>query len=82
VGALHPEFKLPLWAAVAIPAAAYLYRSVARGFDFRPDMPVDALVLGMFAALLGVVYLGRRARAQHEREEHDAAEQRDEDEEA
>lgn len=79
MSAFHPNIKLPLWLAVLIPAAAYVYRSVSRGFDFMPDLPLDALVLGMFLVLLGVVYLGRRARAQYESDEHQAEEDAHED---
>ncbi len=59
----HPKIRLPLWAAVAILAAAYLVRSVARGLDFRPDLPSDAVVLVLFLALVAAVYLSRRLRA-------------------
>ena len=76
MSAFHPNLKLPLWAAVAIAAAAYVYRSVSRGFDFRPDLPLDGLVFALFVALLAIVYFGRRARAQYEAEE----DEREEDE--
>lgn len=82
MSAFHPNIKLPIWLAALIPAAAYVYRSIVRGYDFRPDLPVDALVLGMFVTLLAVVYVGRRARAQYEREEHEAAEDDREDQDA
>jgi len=79
MSAFHPNVKLPIWVALVIPGAAYVYRSVQRGFDFRPDLPLDALVLAMFIVLLSVVYLGRRARAQYERDEHHAEEDHGED---
>jgi hypothetical protein len=60
---LHPDIRIPLWAAVAIVAAAYLIRSIARGFDFSLDLPVDAVVLGGFVVLLVIVALARRATA-------------------
>lgn len=52
---------MPLWAAVAIPAAAYVIRSVSRGFDFRPDLPSDLLAFALFAAVFAVVAIARRA---------------------
>jgi len=62
VGALHPNIRMPLWAAVAIPAAAYLVRSVTRGFDFNPDLPSDVLVFGLLAILIIAVWAARRSR--------------------
>jgi hypothetical protein len=56
---------MPLWAAVALVAAAYLYRSIARGFDFSPDWPIDAIVLGLFLVLLVAVGVARRSRSTH-----------------
>jgi hypothetical protein len=53
---LLPRLRIPLWAAVAIPAAAYAVRSVFRG-SASPDLPGDAVV---FAAL--VIALGLAAR--------------------
>ena len=42
---LRPRIRIPLWAAAALPVAAYIFRSVVvRGGDFRPDLPVDAIV--------------------------------------
>ena len=71
----HPNIRLPLWVAFVLPAAAYLYRSIARGFDFRPDMPVDVLVIAMFAFVFGLAVWSRRAAANQRdddaaREEH------------
>jgi hypothetical protein len=54
---------MPLWAAVALVAAAYLYRSIARGFDFSLDWPIDVILLGTFVLLLVAVGLARRSRA-------------------
>jgi hypothetical protein len=42
---------MPMWAAVAVVAAAYVYRSAARGWDFRPA-PFDFVLLGVFALLV------------------------------
>lgn len=59
--------RIPLWAAVVIPAAAYAVRSIGRG-SFRPDLPDDAVVL---AALLGLLVLSSVAgtAAQHRRDD-------------
>jgi hypothetical protein len=43
---------MPLWAAVAVVAAAYALRSLLRGWDFRPDLPLDAILGACFAALV------------------------------
>lgn len=43
---------MPMWAAVAVVAAAYVLRSALRGWDFRPDMPIDAILAVMLVALL------------------------------
>ena len=55
------SFRLPLWAAVAIVALIYIGRSAVRGFDFRPDLPGDAVVLVLFVAVLAVLAYVRRA---------------------
>jgi hypothetical protein len=54
---------MPLWAAVAIVAAAYVLRSIMRGFDFSPDLPIDAILLGAFAVLLAIVGVARSLTA-------------------
>ena len=59
----RPRFRMPLWVAVAIVALVYLGRSVARGFDFRPDLPVDAIVGGLFVLVVGIVAYLRRLDA-------------------
>lgn len=48
---LRPRVRIPLWAAVAIPAAAYGIRAIAWR-SFRPDLPGDAIVLS--ALLVGL----------------------------
>lgn len=48
---LQPRLKMPLWAAVAIPAAAYVVRSAVRG-TVAPDLPADAIVFGALVLLL------------------------------
>ncbi len=64
MSALHPTFKMPLWAALALPVAAYLYRSISRGFDFGLDMPTDAVAFTIFAVAFGAVVWSRRMAAQ------------------
>jgi hypothetical protein len=66
---LHPDIRIPLWAAVAIVAAAYFVRSISRGFDFSLDLPVDAIVLGGFTVLLVIVALARRATSSDDGED-------------
>jgi hypothetical protein len=50
--ALMPRMRIPLWAAFAIPAAAYAIRSLVRG-SVAPDLLGDAVVFGALA--LGLV---------------------------
>lgn len=50
--------RIPLWAAVGIPAAAYVLRSIIRG-SFALDIPGDLVVAGAFSALLLVAVLAR-----------------------
>ena len=73
MGAFHPNIRMPLWAAVAIPAAAYLVRSITRGFDFKPDLPSDVLVFGLLAILIVAVWAARRSRAANQN--HDSLHQ-------
>jgi uncharacterized membrane protein len=52
---LHPEVRIPTWVAVAVVAAAYVFRAVfVRGADFRPDLPVDLIVAAMLTLLLAL----------------------------
>jgi hypothetical protein len=56
----RPRFRLPVWAAVAIVAAAYVLRSVVlRGGDFRPDLPADAVVAVVLVVALPLVVWAR-----------------------
>lgn len=48
---MRPRLRLPLWAAAAIPVAAYLARSAIRG-DASPDLPGDAVVIAVVVAAL------------------------------
>lgn len=56
---LRPRLKLPLWAAVAIPAAAYLIRAAMRG-TLRPDLPGDAVVVGALLLVLLLAAISKR----------------------
>lgn len=56
---------MPLWAAAAIPVAAYVVRSFLRGGDFTPDVPGDLIAYGLLVLILAAVALGR-ARAADE----------------
>jgi hypothetical protein len=59
---LHPEVRIPTWAAVAVVGAAYVIRAVfVRGGDFRPDLPTDLIVAALLAALLGLRAALRRS---------------------
>ena len=51
----RPRFRIPLWVALTVPAAAYVIRSAARGFDFAPDLPLDAVVLAVLLVVVAVV---------------------------
>ncbi len=53
---LRPQIRIPLWAAVAIPIAAYAWRSFSRG-SARLDMPGDAIVLGALVFVLSLAAL-------------------------
>jgi hypothetical protein len=75
---IRPSFRLPLWAAVAIAAAAYTVRSIARGGDFTPDLPGDAIVYGLLLLVVAAVALAR-SRAAHESDDDLTGEMRKED---
>lgn len=49
--ALMPRMRIPLWAAIGVPVAAYAVRSAVRG-SMAPDLPADAIVLGSLIAVL------------------------------
>lgn len=52
----RPTFRMPLWSVFAVLGAAYAVRSILRGGDWRPDMPMDLLVMAL--AVLAVVLVG------------------------
>lgn len=67
------RFRLRIRYAVAIVAAAYLYRGlVIRGGDLMPDLPQDVLVFGLAIVLFGAVWFLRRTDAAREPEHMDA----------
>jgi hypothetical protein len=57
---LHPSWKLPSWAAVAIVAAAFVVRAGLHGWDFRPQLPVDAIIVVALVAILTLRWFLRR----------------------
>jgi len=57
----RPRIRIPFWLAVAIAVAIYLARSAVRGFDFRPDLPADAVILVLLVIVLASVAYVRRA---------------------
>ena len=75
---LRPRIRIPLWAAAALPVAAYVFRSVfLRGGDFRPDLPVDAIIAVLL--VLGIAITAwYRARTPHAPDGKVASEQDDE----
>ena len=82
--ALRPTIRIPLALAAAIPAAAYVLRSIVRG-SAAPDLPGDAVVLVVvalaliFGARYGSAAERRRSELADEMQEHDdpAAERRE-----
>lgn len=50
---LRPRVRIAWWAAVLATAAAYVFRAlVSLGGDMRPQLPADAIIGGVLAALL------------------------------
>jgi len=72
----RPRLRLPVRAAIAIVALAYVLRSVVlRGGDFSPDVPGDAVVFTALAVGLVLVAIARRrgsARDTHDDTNDDA----------
>ncbi len=75
---LKPRVRIPLWAAAAIPAAAYLVRSIVRGWNFAPDLPLDALLGALLILLAGIAYWIRTTGPENGGE-HLTAEMEDQD---
>lgn len=71
---IRPRFKLPLWAALAIPGAAYVLRSlVLRRGDFALDMPQDVIAAAVLAVGVATAALVR-ARYSDAEQDPDAIE--------
>ena len=51
----RPRIRIPLIVAVAVVLGIYFVRSAMRGFDFRLDMPIDAVVGVSVLVVLGIV---------------------------
>ncbi|MDZ4169102.1 MAG: hypothetical protein U1E26_05555 [Coriobacteriia bacterium] len=67
----RPRIRLPLWAALAIPGAAYVVRSlVIRNGDFSPDMPGDLIVAIIIIAALILVGQARASNGEEATEDH------------
>lgn len=70
---------MPLSAALLIAAAGYLLRGIAKGFDFSPDLPLDAVVLVMLLAVIGIVAWSRAETADDRSQEDPSSEGQDEE---
>lgn len=55
----RPRIRIPITLAIVIAAALYAVRSALRGFDFRADLPQDAVVGVAFIVMLGAVAYAR-----------------------
>jgi hypothetical protein len=78
---LRPNVRIPLWAAVGVPAAAYVWRSAGRGWNFSLDQ-TDLLLGVLLLILVGLAAIARRVdrSPRSERGEDDlTAEMNDED---
>jgi hypothetical protein len=71
--------RIPMWAAITIVVAAYLARSALRGFDFTPDLPLDAIIAVAVVFLLLLRRWATRAASTDESEEDRAGNVDDED---
>ncbi len=57
----RPRFKIPLWAAFAVPVAAFIIRSVGiRGGNFSIDVPEDLIVFAVLGGAVAAVAWARR----------------------
>jgi hypothetical protein len=57
---LHPSWNMPSWVAVAIVAAAFVVRAGLHGWDFRPQLPGDAIIVVALVAILALRWFLRR----------------------
>ncbi len=70
---------MPLWVALAVVGAAYIFRSVVlRGGDFSPDLPDDAVAGATILIALAFVAI-TRAIITREIREDDAPHERDDE---
>ena len=60
--------RIPLWVAVALPAGAYIVRSLIRG-SFAPDIPEDVIAYGLLAFVIVSVWIARAKAAKAAQEE-------------
>ena len=63
------RLRAPLWTAFAVAAAVFVVRSVARGFDFTPDLPMDAILLVILIVAVALVAWVRADDARRDRDE-------------
>ena len=63
VACCRPRMRIPLTAAVGIPAAAYVLRAALRGWDFSPDLPADAILGVALVVLVAAAWWLRRSSA-------------------
>jgi hypothetical protein len=79
VPALRPRVRIPLWAAATIGAPAFVVRSALRGWDFRPDLPIDVIVGAAFILVVALRLWTARSLAAHERDREGRQQVRRED---
>jgi membrane protein implicated in regulation of membrane protease activity len=73
---LHPSLRMPAWVAVAIVAAAFVVRAALNAWDFRLQLPGDAIIVLALVAILGLrAFLRRRGWDSPEPDEDARAEQ-------
>jgi len=63
---LRPRVRIPLSAAVGLPAAAYVLRAAVRGWDFAPDLPADAILGIVLVVFVASAWWVRRSSAAKE----------------
>jgi hypothetical protein len=66
---------MPLSVAAAIVVGIYVVRSATRGFDFRPDLPIDAIVGVAFLLVVGAVAYLRREGARADETPEDSCDE-------
>ena len=55
------NLRIPAWFAVTVAALGYVTRSVLKGFDFSPELPLDALIVLMLVIVLAAQRWAGRA---------------------